>query len=61
MPRPTTGIRRRAKLWPAAINALAVAIERRPETNKTHVDELVFVTEYGNSWYKDVCDSPGPE
>lgn len=44
--RPKTGVKRRAKLWPETIAALAAWKEVRPKVNLP----LVFVTRQGNAW-----------
>jgi integrase len=56
-PRPKTGILRRCALWPETIEAIKEAIAHRPHP-KDPDSELVFMTKYGNSWAKDIADSP---
>jgi len=56
MPRPKTGIGRRAKLWVETMEAIRNAIEVRPVHNKH--EELVFLTKYRKPWYKNAHDSP---
>ena len=51
-PRPKTTVDREFPLWAETIKAIE-------ETKQTAYDsELVFVTKYGQSWYKDAADSP---
>lgn len=57
-PRPKTGLSRRFLLWPETIQAIQEAQAKRKEP-KAEVDAgLVFITKYGESWAKDVADSP---
>jgi integrase len=57
-PRPKTGIPRRCPLWPETVAALQEALAGRPEPkNPAHAD-LIFVTQRGLSWAKDIADSP---
>ena len=58
MRRPKTGISRRAKLWPDTVDAITESIHRRPETNDPDVDDLVFLTKYRLSWYKETRANP---
>jgi integrase len=57
-PRPKTGIPRRCPLWQETIAALkeVLAVRKEPK-DKAHA-RLVFVTKYGESWAKDIADSP---
>jgi integrase len=57
-PRPKTGIARRCPLWPETVAALRDSLEKRTEPKKEDDAALVFVTKYGESWAKDVADSP---
>jgi integrase len=57
-PRPKTGIDRRAPLWPETIVAIREALAKRPEPKSEKDAALVFVTKYGQSWAKDIADSP---
>jgi len=57
-PRPKTGIPRRCPLWPETVAALKESLAKRKETKNKADIELVFVTKYGDSWAKDVADSP---
>lgn len=51
MPRPKTGVDRRAKLWPETVDAIRAAIDRRPD-GPADLADLVFLTKYRQSWYK---------
>jgi integrase len=57
--RPKTGIDRRCALWPETVAALREALARRPAPkDKVHAG-LVFVTKYGDSWFKEkTIDNP---
>jgi integrase len=57
-PRPKTGIARRCKLWPETVAAINEARAKRKEPKDKADADLVFVTKYGESWAKDVADSP---
>jgi integrase len=57
-PRPKTGGPRRCPLWPETVEALKEALAKRKEPKNRVDDGLVFVTKYGDSWTKDVADSP---
>jgi integrase len=57
-PRPKTGNARRCPLWPETVAALRTALDKRPTPKKEEDAALVFVTKYGESWAKDVADSP---
>jgi integrase len=57
-PRVKTGIPRRCWLWPETLSALREAIAVRPEPRKPEHAGLVFVTQRGLAWAKDVADSP---
>jgi integrase len=49
-PRPKTGVKRRAALWPETIEALKLALAERPEPkDKAHAG-LVFITKHGRPW-----------
>ena len=50
--RPKTGVSRRAKLWPQTIEAIRVALEKRPEPNDRAHRGLVFITKQRESWAK---------
>lgn len=56
MPRPKTGIQRRAKLWPETVEAIREAIASRPECDDKK--SLVFLTKYRQSWHKETYDNP---
>ncbi|QDV43426.1 Phage integrase family protein [Stieleria neptunia] len=51
--REKTGEDRDAWLWPETIEALKVAIEKRPKPKNYEDDGLVFITKYGNRWLRD--------
>jgi integrase len=57
-PRPKTGINRRCPLWPETIEALREALAKRREPKDPADAGLVFVTQRGLSWTKDIADSP---
>jgi integrase len=57
-PRPKTGVRRRAPLWPETVQAIREALAKRPEPKNPADAGLVFVTKYGGRWHKDTPDNP---
>lgn len=57
-PRPKTGIERRCSLWPETIAALKEALASRPAPKSQEHDGLVFLTQRGLPWAKDIADSP---
>jgi integrase len=57
-PRPKTAVERRCPLWGETIEALKVAMAARPTAKTSEIDNLVFVTKYGDSWSKETADSP---
>jgi integrase len=57
-PRPKTGIPRRCALWPETVRALNEALARRPNPKRPEHQGLVFITQRGLSWAKDIPDSP---
>jgi len=57
-PRPKTGIPRKCLLWPETVEALREAIGKRPEPKDPADARLVFLTQRGYSWSKDIADSP---
>jgi integrase len=57
-PRPKTGIERRCPLWPETVQAIRQALAKRKEPKDSADTLLVFVTKFGESWSKDVADSP---
>lgn len=52
-PRPKTGIDRCCPLWPETIGALKAASGERPNPKDQADAELVFITKYGEPWFKD--------
>jgi len=57
-PRPKTGIDRRCPLWPETMAALREALAVRPKAKEPRAERLVFVTQRGASWSKDIADNP---
>jgi integrase len=57
-PRPKTGIARRAALWPETVAALREALAKRPKPKADADADLVFVTKYGQSWFKTTNAGP---
>jgi integrase len=57
-PRPKTGVDRRCPLWPETVQALREAIADRPDPKDARDDKLVFLTQTGRPWSKEVRDSP---
>jgi integrase len=57
-PRPKTGIPRRCPLWAETVAAIREALDGRTEPKDPADAGLVFVTKYGQSWAKDVADTP---
>jgi integrase len=53
--RPKTGIERRCPLWAETVEALRMAIDRRPQPKDPANASLVFVTKYGLPWVKTTC------
>jgi integrase len=51
-PRPKTGIDRRCSLWPETIAALRQTIAERPLPKDTADLGKVFITKYGQSWFR---------
>src|SRR5262249_38984979 len=45
-------------LWPETVEAIRAALTKRKEPKDPTDAGLVFVTKYGESWAKDVADSP---
>jgi integrase len=52
-PRPKTGTNRRVPLWPETIKALREALELRPNPASDEYADLVFLTRWGRSFFKD--------
>jgi integrase len=52
-PRPKTGIERRCPLWKETVSALKASIDDRHEPKDEADRELVFITKYRGSWFKD--------
>jgi integrase len=57
-PRPKTGVKRRAALWPETVAAVRAVLAKRPEPKDDAHAGLVFVTKYGKTWAKDDGDNP---
>jgi integrase len=57
-PRPKTGIPRRCPLWPETIAALREALVQRPAPKDPAHAGLVFITQRGLRWAKEIADSP---
>lgn len=51
-PRPKTGIDRRCPLWPETAEAVRIAIEKRPLPKDTADVGKVFITKYGQPWFR---------
>jgi integrase len=52
-PRPKTGIDRRCPLWKETLAALKSSIDGRTEPKDVADQERVFITKYGQPWFKD--------
>lgn len=57
-PRPKTGLPRRCAMWPETVEAIREALVRRPRPKDPAHADLLFITKYGQSWFK--TDSAGP-
>jgi integrase len=57
-PRPKTGIARRCPLWPETVSAIRASLEKRSPPKNEKDAGLVFVTKYGESWWKETRDNP---
>jgi integrase len=57
-PRPKTGVRRRAPLWPETVAAIGEALAARPAPKDQADAALVFITKYGLRWTKETRDNP---
>lgn len=51
-PRPKTGVKRRAKLWPETVQAIQHAVATRTPTDSPALDGYVFITTRGGTWFK---------
>jgi len=51
-PRPKTAIMRRAKLWPETVEALRIAIAKRPKHKREEFAGLAFLTRCGVPWVR---------
>jgi integrase len=51
-PRPKTGIRRRAVLWPETLEAIKAALSARPAPKAPTDADLVFITKHGHRWVR---------
>lgn len=51
-PRPKTGIPRRCPLWPETVVAVREAIAQRTAPKDELYKDLVFITKYGQPWFK---------
>jgi integrase len=57
-PRHKTGVERRCSLWLETIAALRDWVAVRPEPADPGNAELLFVTAFRGSWYRDTSDNP---
>jgi integrase len=57
-PRPKTGIPRRCPVWPETIVAIRETLTVRPGPRNPEHAGLVFLTQRGLPWAKDIADSP---
>jgi integrase len=57
-PRPKTAVERRCPLWPETLAAIQEAIASRPAPKDDSHTDLVFVTKYGQAWWKEQEDNP---
>ena len=57
-PRPKTGVKRRAALWPETVAAVREVLANRPAPKDDAHAGLVFITKYGKTWAKDDGDNP---
>ncbi|HEY7314798.1 MAG TPA: site-specific integrase [Gemmataceae bacterium] len=57
-PRPKTGMPRRCPLWPETMAALREALAVRPAPKDPAHSGLVFITQRGLPWAKEIADSP---
>ena len=56
-PRPKTGLKRKAKLWPETIHAIREYSEAKT-TPKAEFRQLLFTTKRGLGWAKETSDNP---
>ncbi len=57
-PRPKTGIDRRCWLWQETVDAIRDALERRTEPKDEADTNIVFVTKYGQRFFKNTKANP---
>jgi integrase len=57
-PRPKTGVKRKACLWPETVAAVQAALACRPQPTKGVDPDLVFITCHGVSWHRDTPGGP---
>ena len=57
-PRPKTGVKRLAKLWPETIEAIQMVLDARNEPKSKGLAPFVFITKYGGSWFKESRANP---
>lgn len=57
-PRPKTGIDRRCPLWPETVKRLKAVLAKRKEPKDNAHKGLLFITKYGDSWFKEAADNP---
>jgi integrase len=57
-PRPKTGIERRCPLWPETVEAIREYLPSRKEPKFAGHRHLLFVTKYGQPWYKETRENP---
>jgi integrase len=51
-------VARKAVLWPETVEAIRDVLAKRKEPKDPACGDLVFITKYGESWTKDIADSP---
>ena len=57
-PRPKSGVKRRAKLWPETVKAILEAIKDRCKPRNKQNEKYVFITRYGLTWFKETNENP---